>query len=46
VPPTSTVQPAAPGQDGSTAGLAVLVGLLAGAMALVQVGRRRRSAQR
>ena len=43
VPPTSTVQPGLPGQDGSAAILAVLVGLLAGAAALAQVGRRRRS---
>jgi hypothetical protein len=43
VPPTSTVQPVVPGQDGSAMGLAVLAGLLAGALALVQVGRRRRS---
>jgi hypothetical protein len=43
VPPTSAVQPGAPGQDSNVTGLAVLVGLLAGAVALVQVGRRRRS---
>lgn len=46
VPPTSTVQPVAPSQDGSAAGLAVLVGILAGAVALAEVGRRRRSTPR
>ncbi len=43
VPPTSTVQPVAPNPDGGAIGLVVLVGLLAGAVALVQTGRRRAS---
>jgi hypothetical protein len=45
VPPTSTVQPAVPDGDGGVAGLALLAGLLAGAVALIQVGRRQRSAR-
>jgi hypothetical protein len=44
VPPTSTVQPGIPGQGGSATGLLVLIGVLAGAVTLVQVGRRGRSA--
>jgi hypothetical protein len=46
VPPTSTVQPAVPDGNVGVAGLAVLAGFLAGAVALVQVGRRQRSARR
>ncbi len=46
VPPTSTVQPAAPAGDDGAAGLALLAGLFAGAVAIVQLGRRRRSTAR
>ncbi len=46
VPPTSTVEPTAPSGDGALAGLTLLAGLLAGAVALVELERRRRSAVR
>ena len=45
VPPTSTVQPSAPAGGGGAAGLALLAGLIAGAVALVQFGRRRAAAR-
>jgi hypothetical protein len=45
-PPTSTVQPVAPSQDSGPIGLLLAVGVLAGALTLFEVERRRRSARR
>jgi hypothetical protein len=45
-PPTSTIQPVTPSQDGGPIGLLLLAGVLAGALTLFEVERRRRSATR